>query len=363
MSAPKSIQRFETYIQLAIVVTLIYACFRVFAPFIGAIVWGTIIAISLWPLYCRIRRRLGGRDGLTATLLGLALASLLVIPLIMLGTSVVDGVNWLMDQNINVDTVRNYELPAWLLGLPVVGAKIAQAWQNMLQHLSETLQQITPFLKDAMLWLVKKSTGAGMAAVQFLIAILVAMILLAKQQSGTDFAIRLAQRISPVRGKYLADTAQKTIRGVSAGVMGTAFVQAALTTIGLVVAGVPAAAALGFATFLIAVVQLPTLFVWAPAAFWLYHSGDSFAASGLALWGLLVVNTIDNFLKPYLISQGANLPLSLIFIGVIGGLLAWGFVGLFIGPTILAIAYTLLQDWLYQQENEDPAEIPNKDQA
>ena len=110
-------------------------------------------------------------------------------------------------------------------------------------------------------------------------------------------------------------------------------------------------------------VQLPTLFVWAPAAFWLYHSGDSFAASGLALWGLLVVNTIDNFLKPYLISQGANLPLSLIFIGVIGGLLAWGFVGLFIGPTILAIAYTLLQDWLYQQENEALAEIPNKDQA
>ena len=363
MTAPKSIQRFENYIQLAIVVTLIYACFRVFAPFLGAIIWGAIIAISLWPLYRRIRRRLGERGGLAATLLGLALASLLVIPLIMLGISAVDGVNWLMDQNLNVETVRNYELPAWLLGLPVVGAKIAQTWQNMLLHLSETLQQITPFLKEAVLWLVKKSTGAGMAAVQFLIAIIVAMILLAKQQSSTDFAMRFARRISPSRGEYLADTAQKTIRGVSAGVMGTAFVQAALTAIGLIVSGVPAAAALGFATFLIAIVQLPTLFVWAPAAFWLYHNGDSFAASGLALWGLLVVNTIDNFLKPYLISQGADLPLSLIFIGVIGGLLAWGFVGLFIGPTILAIAYTLLQDWLYQQETDTAAETQNKDQA
>lgn len=356
MSTSRSLQRFENYAQLAIVFTLIFACYRLFAPFVGATVWGAIIAISLWPLFIRIDVRLGGRHGWSASLLGALLALLLVIPLITLGLSVVDGVNWVLEQQYDLESLRQRELPGWLVNLPLVGAPILRGWQNMMVHLSDTLQQITPFLRDMVLWLLKKGTGAGMAAVQFMIAIMVAMVLLAKHQACNDFALRLARRISPLRGEYLLDQAQRTVRGVSMGVMGTAFAQAALTSLGLVVCGVPGAAALGFATFLVAIIQLPTFFIWAPAAFWLYSTGNHFWAGALAVWGLVVVNTIDNFLKPYLISQGASLPLPLIFIGVIGGLLAWGFVGLFIGPTILAMAYTLILDWLYQTEN-DSAEI------
>lgn len=350
MTTPKSLQRFETYAQLAIAFTLVYACYRLFAPFIGATVWGAIIAVSLWPVFRRIDRRLGGRHGLAATLLGVLMAMVLVLPLITLGLSIVDGVNWVLQQQLDIESLKQRELPGWLTGMPVIGEPILRAWQNMMQHLSETLKQIAPFLRDMVLWLLRKGTGAGMAGVQFVIAIIVAMVLLAKHEACDDFARRLARRISPVRGEYLLDLAQRTVRGVSMGVMGTAFAQAALTALGLLVCGVPGAAALGFATFLVAIVQLPTFFIWAPAAFWLYSTGDNFWSGALAIWGLVVVNTIDNFLKPYLISQGASLPLALIFIGVIGGLLAWGFVGLFIGPTILAIAYTLMLDWLYQAE-------------
>ena len=352
MSPSRSLQRFENYAQLAIVFTLIFACYKLFAPFIGAMVWGAIIAISLWPLFFRIDRRLAGRHGWAATLLGMLLALVLVIPLITLGLSVVDGVNWVLQQPFDLESLKQRELPPWLVNLPLVGAPLLHGWQNMMTHLSDTLQQVTPFLRDMVLWLLKKGTGAGMAAVQFLIAIIVAMVLLAKHQACNDFARRLAQRISPTRGEFLLDQAQRTVRGVSMGVMGTAFAQAALTALGLLVCGVPAAAALGFATFLVAVIQLPTFFIWAPAAFWLYSSGDHFWAGALAVWGLVVVNTIDNVLKPYLISQGASLPLPLIFIGVIGGLLAWGFVGLFIGPTILAMTYTLMLDWLYLTDSE-----------
>lgn len=363
MSPSRSLQRFENYAQLAIVFTLIFACYKLFAPFIGAMVWGGIIAVSLWPLFFRIDRRLAGHHGWAATLLGLLLALVLVIPLITLGLSVVDGVNWVLQQPFDLESLKQRELPQWLINLPLVGAPLLHGWQNMMTHLSDTLQQITPFLRDMVLWLLKKGTGAGMAAVQFLIAIIVAMVLLAKHKACNDFARRLAQRISPMRGEFLLDQAQRTVRGVSMGVMGTAFAQAALTALGLLVCGVPGAAALGFATFLVAVVQLPTFFIWAPAAFWLYSNGDHFWAGALAVWGLVVVNTIDNFLKPYLISQGASLPLPLIFIGVIGGLLAWGFVGLFIGPTILAMAYTLMLDWLYLADSESThpaAEFPKE---
>ncbi len=342
-------RRFESHAQLSIVVTLIVASYLLFKPFIGATVWGGIIAISLWPVYRRLDQALHGRHALAASLLGVVLALLLVIPLIMLGLSMVSGVTWLINQPFDLDDLVHAPPPAWLSGLPVVGEYAQRGWENTITHLSESLKQIAPFLRDTELWLLKKGTGAGMAALQFVIAIVVAMVLLARHQACIDFTQRLAARISPHRGKYLLDQAQKTIRGVSMGVMGTAFAQAALTALGLLVAGVPAATALGFATFLIAIIQLPTFLVWAPAAVWLYSTGDGFWSGVLAGWGLLVVNTIDNFLKPYLISQGASLPLALIFIGVIGGLLAWGFVGLFIGPTILAMSYTLLLDWLYQE--------------
>jgi predicted PurR-regulated permease PerM len=137
-----------------------------------------------------------------------------------------------------------------------------------------------------------------------------------------------------------------TVRSVSIGLVGTASVQAMIAALGFFIAGMPGVAVLGFATFMLALVQLPTLLIWLPAAIWLYYTGEVGHAIFLGAWGLLLVNSVDNLLRPWLISRGAKLPFALILMGVLGGLLAWGIIGLFIGPTLLAVAYSLVRSWI-----------------
>jgi predicted PurR-regulated permease PerM len=348
---------FDRLLRLAVIVALLLACFQVLAPFLGAIVGGAIIAVTLLPVSVRLAGWLRGRRGWAATLIALLLFGFIVVPLVMIGTSVAGGVQWAIDHQFDMETLSNARLPSWLAGLPWIGPRLDAWWTRVSPNLSELARQLLPYIKDAAIWLLKRGTIAGAALLQLLIAIVVAAVLLARPEGGANALRGFARRVGDERGPELLDLATRTVRSVSLGVIGSAFAQAVLTAIGLGVCGVPGVGALSFLTFLVAVIQLPTLIVWVPAAIWLYYTGETGWAIALGLWGLLVINMIDNVLRPLLISQGAKLPLLLIFIGVIGGLLAWGFIGLFIGPTILAVCYTLFGTWLEENGADDkPAE-------
>ena len=349
---------FDRLLRLAVIVALLVACFQILAPFLGAIVWGAIIAVTLFPVSERVAGWLRGRRGWAATLMALLLFAFIVVPLVMIGTSIAGGVQWAIDHQFDMETLSNARLPGWLAGIPWIGPRLDAWWTRVSPNLSELARQLLPYIKDAAVWLLKRGTIAGAALLQLLIAIVVAAILLARPTGGANALRAFARRVGDERGPELLDLAMRTVRSVSLGVIGSAFAQAVLTAIGLGVSGVPGVGALSFLTFLVAVIQLPTLIVWVPAAIWLYYTGETGWAIALGLWGLLVINMIDNVLRPLLISQGAKLPLLLIFIGVIGGLLAWGFIGLFIGPTILAVCYTLFGTWLEQNGGGDQPALP-----
>lgn len=337
---------FDRLLRLAVVVALIAACLRILAPFLGALIWGAIIAVTLWPAFIWLETRLRRRTWLATTLTALVLVAFLIVPLALIGTSVADGVNWLLAHELDVDQLSARPLPAWVASIPLVGERLVAWWAQASPRLSELFAPILPYLKDGLLFLLRQGTAAGAALLQMVLAIVVATILLARHTGAGEIASRFALKLDPERGQGLLLVAARTVRSVSFGVIGSAFVQAALTAIGLGVAGVPAVGLLGFLTFLVAVIQLPTLLVWAPAALWLYGTGETGWAIALGIYGLAIINTIDNILRPLIISQGARLPLLLIFLGVIGGLLAWGFLGLFIGPTLLAMTYTLVLGWI-----------------
>ena len=225
-------------------------------------------------------------------------------------------------------------------------AAARRAWREATADLGALLGHLQPYLARATGWLLARGADLGLALVQFLAAVLVAAVLQATGEPAVAFLARLIRRVGGEREVALLDVVGRTVRGVALGVVGTAFVQGVAAGLGLLLAGAPAPLPLALAAFAFAVVQLPPPSVLLATAAWMAWDGRVGPAVFVALWGVLVVGTVDNVVRPFLISQGADLPFLLIVVGVVGGLLAWGLIGVFLGPTLLAAGYGLLRDWL-----------------
>ena len=334
----------DTMLRGMLLVGLAVACLMVLAPFLGLLAWATILAIVLAPVCHRLDRAFRGRHGLTLIALGVLLVGVVLVPVVQLATASADGIAWL--HGLDLATLTLPPAPEWLSGLPFGGDWLARKWEWVRGDLAAALTGVVPMLRDAGVWVLRSAALAGFALLEVILALVIALLLLHREARVTAFVQAIGARVAGAEGAILVDLVVRTVRGVFLGIVGTALVQGLLVVLGLAVAGVPGAVVLGFVAFVAAVAQLPTLLIWAPAVVWLWLGDATFAAFGLALWGLLVVNTVDNVLKPMIISSGAKLPLLLIFIGVIGGLLQFGFLGLFIGPVLLGVAHTLFIKWL-----------------
>lgn len=340
-------------LRVAIVALLVFACLQIILPFLGALTWAVIIAISAWPLHLRLTARLKGRGKLAALLVVLLLGLALAVPLGLMVMTLTDTIPHLNGVAHELAGMNLPPPPAWLGNLPLVGEPLSQYWVTAQNDLPGLLAKLKPWINQAALWVLGRGAVLGLSLLEIVMAIIVAGLLLANGELLWRTAERVINKLGGASASELPQVVARTIRGVTTGVVGTALVQTILCVVGLLIAGVPGALALGFLCFVIAVAQLPTLLVWLPAAGWVFYTGATGMGIFLLLWGFLLVNTIDNVLKPLLISQGAKLPLSLIFLGVIGGLLAWGIIGLFIGPTLLAIGFTLFQFWLNNDEEAE----------
>jgi predicted PurR-regulated permease PerM len=314
-------------------------------PFVTALLWGGVLSFSLWPLYCRLLKLLGGRRTLAAALISLMVIAAVLLPFVVIGLTLADNV-----QDLKAATQRWIAAglpapPAWLAKVPLVGSMAVETWQDLAADTGRLLEELKRILEPVAARLLQTGLSLGIGLFQMALSILVAFFLL---QNGTGVAGLLNTGIARIlgeRGQYLLELAGKTVRGVVYGILGTALAQALMAGIGFVIAGVPGAALLALLTFFLSVVPVGPPLVWGPAVLWLLHQGETGWAVFMLIWGI-GVSTLDNLVKPWLISQGSDMPFVLIIFGVLGGVMSFGFIGVFIGPTLLAVAYRIFSEWL-----------------
>ncbi len=245
--------------------------------------------------------------------------------------------------------------PEWLASIPLVGQAANEWWQSVSADPERLHQDLRPLIKPIREFLVGAAAGISTGTLQFALAIFIAALLSLNGEALTAAVDRVAARLGGERGLRQVALVRSTVRGVFRGLLGTCAVQAGLAMLGFLIAGVPGVFLLGMATFFLSVVPAGPALLWLPAALWLGANGRSGMAIFLAVWGLVVVGGSDNIVRPLLMGKGIQAPIAVVFLGVIGGILAFGFLGLFIGPTILTVAYSLFQEWMATLEAPDPA--------
>ncbi len=329
---------------------LIAASLWVLAPFLAALIWAATIVIATWPLMKRVERAFAGRRGPAVAVMTIAMLATLIVPLVF-------GLNALFGMTDEarqlVDRLRESVVPAapvWLGGLPLVGERLAAAWNGYAGMDVATLTAgLEPHLRAIAAWFAQNAGSAVLTLVQFLLIAILAAVLYSDGEAWAAWVRGFARRLAGGRGDRMVVLAGQSIRGVAMGVVITAVLQTVLSGIGLLVVGVPFAGVLTAIVFMFCIAQLGPLLVMAGATAWTFHALGTGWGTLMLVW-TLTVGVMDNFVRPVLIRRGADLPLLLIFAGVIGGLLAFGVVGIFVGPVVLAVAHTLLDEWIAEAD-------------
>src|SRR6195952_2022112 len=334
-----------------LLLALLGACLWVMAPFWSALFWGAVLAFASWPLMRLLTRALNGRESLAAAILTLGWMLLVAAPLVWLGFNLADHVRdaTAFVKDVQVDGLP--DPPTWLVSIPLIGERLVGYWTTIDQQGAALLASIKPYLGQVGNWLLARSAQIGGGILELTLSIVFVFFFYRDGPRLAAFVLSLLERLIGDRAQYYVDLVAGTVQRVVNGVIGTAAAQAVLALIGFLIAGVPGALVLGIGTFLLSLVPMGPPLIWIPATAWLAWKGEYGMAIFLGLWGTFIVSGVDNVLKPYLISRGGNLPLVIVLLGVFGGLLAFGFIGLFIGPTLLAVAYSLLLDWVADSRN------------
>lgn len=349
MDTPRLTQRanfgelVETGLRLGLLAMLLVWCFRIIAPFLNLLIWGSILAIAFRPLHQRLARIFGGRSKLAASVVSILLIAVLVVPVVALSYSVVDGIQ-LVREALETGTIKmpDIDVASW----PVVGEPLQRAWEWITNNAQAALVKVGPQLATLGVSAVGVAGSGGLALLVFALSALIAAAFLVNADALMRPLSLLAQRVVGTRGNEFLVLATATIRSVFKGVIGVAVIQAALAAIGFFVLGVPGAGLWSLLVLILAIVQLPPMLILVPMAFWAFSAVETLPAVLFAVWSL-IVGLSDNVLKVFLLGRGLAVPMLVILIGAIGGLISSGFVGLFIGPVVMALAYEIFKGWLY----------------
>jgi predicted PurR-regulated permease PerM len=336
-------------------VGLIAASFWILRPFLPAVLWATMIVISAWPLMVRVQALLWGRRWLAVTVMILTILLVMAVPVSLAIGTLVTHLDEIVDWAQSLKSVTIPVPPDWVESVPLAGPKIAVIWRQFAASGPEELARYaSPYARVAGSWLFTQLGSLGAMTGEFLLTLLVAAVLFARGETAVTALRRFGRRLAGSRGVQATTLAGQAIRGVALGIVVVAMGQAALGGLGLAVAGVPFAALLTMLMFFFGVVQVGVVPVLACAVTWLYWNGVYGWATGLLIWTVFV-GTIDNVVRPILIQKGARLPLLLVVAGVIGGLIAFGVVGIFLGPVVLGVSYMLLEAWVLELPDEEEA--------
>jgi predicted PurR-regulated permease PerM len=334
-------------------VAMVAATVWVMMPFFLALFWASTLVIATWPILLAVQRRLGGRRGPAVAVMIAAMVALLVIPTWLGISAISDNADRVQKVMHSLATEGLPPPPGWLNRVPLVGDRLVEKWQEFSGHPEELLAWIQPHAQDAVRWLVSKAKGL----VQLLLLVVISGILFASGEKVASGVLRFLRRLAGDRGEAVGRLAAKAVRAVALGVVVTALAQTLISGLGLVVGGVPHAGVLTAIIFVLSIAQLGPLLVVLPATIWVYSSGEVVRGTLLLVFSVLAL-VLDNVLRPILIKRGADLSLLLILTGVIGGVLAFGVVGLFIGPVLLAVAWTLVVAWVGDIDRSPEASKP-----
>ena len=346
-------------LQVLFIGALIAGCFWVLRPFLGALVWATMIVIATWSLMLRVQKRLWNKRGLAVIFMTVTLLLTWIVPLSLAIATLVENANPIIQWSKSLGDLTLPPPPAWVERLPVLGQKVSGRWQQIASASPEELvSYLAPYVGKVMGWFVSQVGSLGMMTFHFLLTVVMAAILYAKGETALYGLQRFAHRLMGAGGEEVIRLAGQAVRAVALGVVVTALVQSFLGGLCLAVTGVPLATVLTAVMFILGVAQIGPVLVLVPAIAWLYWRGSSVQGTILLILSLFVLS-MDNFLRPMLIRKGANLPLLLIFAGVLGGLVSFGVIGLFIGPVMLGVSYTLLVAWVKEHDSvASPAPLP-----
>jgi len=336
---------------------MIVACLWIVRPFVLGFAWAATIVIATWPVLIKLQRILFGRRSLAVLVMTLLLFLLFVIPIALLINSLVDGSTPL----VHAISSGNLTLPdlAWLNSIPLVGAKLYSGWHSLLDMGGTAIMaKVRPYIGTTTTWFVGQAAHIGRFMMHCGLMLLFSALLYWQGEKVAWGVRYFATRLAAKRGDAAVLLAGQAIRAVALGVVVTALVQAVLGGIGLAISGVPYATLLTVVMIFSCLVQLGPLIVLIPCIIWLYWTGDTTWGTVLLVWSC-VVGTMDNFIRPLLIRMGADLPMVLILTGVIGGLIAFGMIGLFIGPVLLAVSWRLFDAWVREvpPPSDDPEEV------
>ena len=338
------------------IVALIGSSLWILRPFLGAIIWAGTIVVSTWPLMISLQVWLWGKRSLAVTVMTLVLLCVLVVPLTFTIGTIVSNVDEVVAWAKSLATFKAPAPPDWIANLPLVGTKAIELWNRVAAvGIQEVSVMAAPYAGIFIRWFVAQLGNVGLLLVELLLTVILAAAMYANGELATQRIVRFGQRLAGAGGENAVWLAGQTIRGVALGVVVTALIQTLFAALGLVIARVPFAAVLAAAMFLLSIAQIGVVPVLACAVAWLYWTGETAFGTFMLVW-TIIAGTMDNFLRPILIRKGADLPLLLVFAGVIGGLLAFGLIGIFIGPVVLAVADKLLTAWIEGDKIEDASD-------
>lgn len=400
-------RKLEPFIAGVALLLLLVGCVVVLRPFWSALMWAVVLTFALYPLQKRFTRWFRGSRTWAACLVTLTVAVVLAGPVVWIGFSLAEDGKELAGATGKWFEKLPDEAPAWVEDVPVVGVEEVDYWKafaegrrkwiEQLEKASrdpvaprphivsedggelheddrpaplppdlaaaetaktraespQVIQQIGRLLGRAQSGLIAVGKAVGNGVVLVMVSAFLAFFLLRDADLLAERIGMLVDRLTAGRGKRLMQVAGVTVKGVIYGILGTALVQALVAGVGFWIAGVPGAVLLGVLTFFVAVIPFGPPVVWVPAAFWLYSQDRPGWCLFMVLWGVFGISGVDNVLRPYLISQGSKLPFVLIFCGVVGGAIAFGLVGVFLGPTLLAVAFRLIEEWLVLPGSEE----------
>jgi len=348
-------------IRLGLLALLIYWTFVLIRPFVPILAWSIVLAVALYPVFSLISRLLGGRPKLAAAILTVINLAIVIGPATWLGLSAVEGAKDLAGY-VATGNLAVPSPPDGVKSWPVIGPQLHELWNHASSNIRAVLRDVAPHLKPLAGIVLALASNAGVGTLKFLLSVALAGFLFPHGSqlaaAGRDFF----HRVVPEHSEHFLELAGATIRAVSQGVIGIAIVQSLLAGIGFKLAGIPGAGLLAFAVMILTIVQIGAAIVMFPVIIWIWLDKDFTTAFLLTLF-LLLVGVLDNLLKPIVMGRGLTTPTLVILVGVIGGTLAHGIVGLFIGPIILSLAWELTVAWIRADRADAalPQRPPNVD--
>jgi predicted PurR-regulated permease PerM len=346
-------------VRLGLLAFLVYWSFVLVRPFIPILVWSMVLAVALYPPYDWLSAHLGDRPKLAAATITVINLAIIIGPVTWLGLGLVDGLQGLAGQ-LGTGDLAIPSPPEGVKDWPIVGAQIYTLWEHASTNLSAALREFAPYLKPLAGSVLAFAGSAGFGTLKFVAAVALSGFLFHYGPRMVTATRRIQARLITQRSQDFVALAGLTIRTVAQGVIGVAVLQSLLAGIGLKLAGVPHAGVLAFAVLVLAILQIGSAVVLVPVMIWIWATKDVAVALPLSIY-LVVVGLADNVLKPMLMGRGLNTPMLVIFIGVLGGMLAHGILGVFVGPIVLAVTWELVVAWV--REERAGAALPDVEQS